>query len=35
MEEECAYYREQTTTTPENEETVREMFSEPSLEDPL
>jgi hypothetical protein len=35
MEEECTYYREQTTTTPENEETVREIFSEPSLEDPL
>ena len=35
MEEECTYYREQTSTTPKNEKTVREMFSEPSLEDPL
>ena len=35
MEEECTYYHEQTTTTLENEETIREMFSEPSLEDPL
>ena len=35
MKEECTYYREQIITTPENEETVREMFSEPSLEDPL
>jgi hypothetical protein len=35
MEEECTYYREQTTTTPRNEETVEENFCEPSLEDPL
>jgi hypothetical protein len=34
MEEECTYYCKQTTTTPENEEIVWEMFSEPSLEDP-
>jgi hypothetical protein len=35
MEEECTYYREQTTTTPRNEETIEEIFCEPSLEDPL
>jgi hypothetical protein len=35
MEEECTYYREQTTTTPRNEETVEENFCEPSIEDPL
>jgi hypothetical protein len=35
MEEECTYYREQTTTTPRNEETIEENFCEPSLEDPL
>jgi hypothetical protein len=35
MEEECTYYREQTTTIPRNEEIVEENFSEPSLEDPL
>jgi hypothetical protein len=35
MEEECTYYHEQTTTTRGNEETIEEMFSEPSLEDPL
>jgi hypothetical protein len=35
MEEECTYYREQTTTTPRNEETIEENFCEPRLEDPL
>jgi hypothetical protein len=35
MENECIYYHEQTTTTPRNEETVKENFCEPSLEDPL
>ena len=35
MEDECTYYHEQTTTTPRNEETVKENFCEPSLEDPL
>jgi hypothetical protein len=35
MEEECTYYHEQTTTTRGNEETIEEMFSELSLEDPL
>jgi hypothetical protein len=34
MEEECTYYREQTTT-PRNEEIVKENFCEPSLEDPF
>jgi hypothetical protein len=35
MEDEYTYYQEQTTTTPWNEETVKENFFEPSLEDPL
>jgi hypothetical protein len=35
MENECIYYHEQTTTTPRNEETVKDNFCEPSLEDPL
>ena len=35
IEEECTYYHEQKTTTPGNEETVEEIFCEPSLEDPL
>jgi hypothetical protein len=35
MKEEYTYYHEQTTTTLENEETVQEIFSESSLEDPL
>jgi hypothetical protein len=35
MEDEYTYYHEQTTTTPWNEETVKDNFFEPSLEDPL
>ena len=35
MEDEYTYYLEQTTTTPRNEETVKEKFCEPSLVDPL
>jgi hypothetical protein len=35
MEDEYTYYHEQTTTTPWNEETVKDNFCEPSLEDPL
>jgi hypothetical protein len=35
MEEECTYYRKQTTTIPRNEEIVGENFCEPSLGDPL
>ena len=35
MEDECTYYHEQTTTTPRNEETIEDIFGEPSIEDPL